>query len=368
MKMCFAKRRHLAIGPFGALLLVSVILANATSSLRAQPASWIDYTSPDYKFSARFPGSVDVSHRAPSPKGISVSSFTTTYASCIFRIDDYNYPANLFPARNDFVDWFIDDSQASELKALTATLLPGTAHPVSRNKIQGREFIAESDKSTLTERIYITDAAPNTFDEFSLKVLCLKGQDNSTLATSFLNSFQIIDNVKASNSVDRDGLWEGDYQDTEVFHVDGLICRSGKVSMLVDGLDARISGSPSDNSHFSLMRPNFIGSLDSPKKGVTATIQTPYRRAAFRGEFSSDSTFIGSYTDGGCKYSVSLRREFQGRLEEVAPKAVPPEVRQYLPQLNELRRCTGLTTRDERIGCFEQYQKENPETRLEIQK
>jgi hypothetical protein len=370
LKMLSGKQRQLAIGSIYVLLSVLPGLELVTSPLRAQPADWTDYRSPDHKFSAKFPGSVDVSHREPNEKGISVSSFTASHASCTFRIDDYNYPANVFSPRNDFVDWFIDDSQSSDLKALSATLLAGTAHPVILNKILGREFMAESNQFALAERIYITDVAPNAFDEFSLKVLCPNGRENDTLASSFLNSFQTLGGAEVTISIDRDGLWRGKYTLPESsldLDVANITCSPRKLTMLVDGLNAKISVSARGDLHFSPFPQEFSGSLDPQKKRVTASTIARVGRIYFWGEFSSDGTLIGSYDDGPCSYSVSLRRELQVHVEEVAPQDTPPEVRQYLPLMAEMQRCMDLDALDERMYCLEAFAKEHG-VQVEIQK
>jgi hypothetical protein len=198
------------------VMVVPIIAAGVLSLLSAVPSiaapldtddsrpSWIEFTSPDHKFSARFPGSVHVTNRPADQKGISASSFTTTtYASCMFRIDDNSYPANFAPPERGFTDRLIDASQAADLKALDVTP-PGIPYPVTVTKlrnsvirmlagrIQGREFIGNNVIFTLTERIFVTDEPPNPFEEFTLKVLCKMGYDNTAISAAFLDSFQLL--------------------------------------------------------------------------------------------------------------------------------------------------------------------------------
>jgi hypothetical protein len=196
------------------VMVVPIIVAGVLSLLSAVPSiaapldaddshpSWTEFTSPDHKFSARFPGSVHVTNRPADQKGISASSFTTTYASCMFRIDDDSYPENFAPPERGFTDRLIDASQAADLKALDVTP-PGIPYPVTVTKlrnsvtrmlagrIQGREFIGNNVLLTLTERIFVTDEPPNAFELFTLKVLCKMGYDDTSIPAMFLDSFQL---------------------------------------------------------------------------------------------------------------------------------------------------------------------------------
>jgi hypothetical protein len=196
------------------MMVIPIITAGVLSLLFAVPSiaapidtdnsqpSWTEFTSPDHKFFARFPGSVHVTNRPEDQKGISASSFTTTYASCMFRIEDNSYPANFAPPERNFTDRLIDASQADDLKALDVTP-PGIPYPVTVTKlrnsvirmlagrIQGREFIGNNVIFTLTERIFVTDEPPNAFEEFTLKVLCKAGNNNTAISAIFLDSFQL---------------------------------------------------------------------------------------------------------------------------------------------------------------------------------
>jgi hypothetical protein len=314
--MFFAKRP--AIGLFRSLLIVSAVLVSVISPPRAQPSGWTRYTSPDLKFSAFFPGNPTVTALPPQEGVVTGTYQSPMLQGCGYQVNVTSLPVNFMSHRDDFSEWFLQYSQAAAIGAINANmhLRTGSEHRIDLAGIPGREFVSENDRFAATQRVYVLGAPPQAFTEYVLTVLCATGREDSALASSFLNSFQIHGGVAPSASVNRDGIWKGTYsaQNNRFFGH----CSPGELTMQIDGMKAIITGEPHKNSPGSspeLVVPvAFFGSLDPLKKGVVIIDDDPLIPGTFSGTFSSDSTFTGYFFNGDavvgqCTYIFSLVRQ-----------------------------------------------------------
>jgi hypothetical protein len=142
-----------------------------------------------------FPGDPEIRNKH-TEKGIDYSAFLATYSYCSFNVAVYSYVPNFVPSRPDFWEWFVEDSQSSDLRAMNMTLRAGTDHNVSVNLVQAREFIGENEKLILKQRVFVVGAPPKGFNEYETKVVCPKGQESEALFSSFLDSFRFLDTSK----------------------------------------------------------------------------------------------------------------------------------------------------------------------------
>jgi hypothetical protein len=342
--------RSPTIGVVRSVLLAIAFSATGISPLRAQPAVWTKYTSPDRKFSASFPGPATAT-TPTSENGIAnVSYQSPVFQGCGYQIDVTTVSANLLRHRENFSDWFLRSAQQESIKAISASLRSnmnlraGSDHQVELGSTPGREFISDSDRFTVIERIYVVGAPPQAFTNYALMVICPKGRTDSVAASNFLNSFRLLAAVEQPVSITREGWWAGAYAPSEI----GDACGSGTLMMHVERLVATVELFPSGGDYTGIGKDfSFTAMMDSSSGSVAQRFLIPAGK--FVGQFSPDySTFLGTYSRGKCRFDVSLVRQ---QLESIPQKDLPPEVKQALPLVRQISHCLSLTDA-ERDRCL----------------
>jgi len=350
--MSSLQQRSLAIGLAHGLLLTIALSATGTSPLRAQPAVWTKYTSPDRKFSASFPG-MPTATNSTAENGITNASYQSpVFQGCVYQIDVTTVSANRLRYRENFSDWFLQSAQQESIKTIGAsmgsqmTLRIGSDHRMELGGTPGREFISDSDRFTAIERIYVVGAPPQAFTNYALMVICPKSRDDNAATSTFLNSFRLLTDVEEPVSVNSEGWWAGTYMPTDI----GDACGFGTLMMHVERSAATVELFPSDDDYASIGKDfTFTATVDSHSRTAIQPffLSTPPHK--FIGQFSSDySTFRGTYSQGRCRFRISLARQ---RLEEVLPKDLPPDLKQVLPLVPQISHCMDLTG-SERDRCF----------------
>jgi hypothetical protein len=146
-----------------------------------------DFTSKEYKFKVRFPGSPEEKQQT-GPLGITMKMFMVENANGMYgvAVADMPIPSNESP---DKVQDRLDGAQAGAIRNINGTLISSTG--IYLKGYPGREFSAAVTMPTqgqVRAKIFIVNRRM-----YQVMVLGTSAFANSEGANEFLNSFQLLD-------------------------------------------------------------------------------------------------------------------------------------------------------------------------------
>jgi hypothetical protein len=133
------------------LTIIPGFLGLVVSPAYSQAVMLQQFSSPQQDFTVLLPNNPEIRTRS-SDKNIVTRSFTSESGACVYRIDAFTYPPNLFGAGSfiGFPSTFLDLTQATEAKL--STIREGTDHNILVQGYPGRQFIEEKSNVVITVR------------------------------------------------------------------------------------------------------------------------------------------------------------------------------------------------------------------------